>query len=230
MRPHRAPRALGLTLLALGSLVTASSQTPAVEAAGTASALWSRDRTVELVDHMCRTEMGFRRVTLFANGTVRVREEVNGEGQMSLAELPPEHLRGVVRRLLAEDLSEADAERHGPEGDWVERCHLRLKLWEDREEHYSHGPFDSLPLNLSRVLAVVRELAELARVEDPEALPRDYRPRIGDLLRRGDDVLFEVVGFTSDGKGVELQGVEQPLTIFIRPEDLRSEFVGLVRR
>jgi hypothetical protein len=185
-----------------------------------------RDRSLELVDHLCRTEIGSRRVTLFANGTVRLREEIDGERRLALAELPPDHLEGVLQRFLAEDLSEADTDRLTPEGDWIDRCLLRLHIREGVGEQFSHGPFDSLPLSLSRVLSVVAELAEMTRDERSEALPRGYRPQVGDILRRADDVLFEVVGWTSDGKGVELQGVEQPLTLFIRPEDLRSKFTG----
>ena len=43
-------------------------------------------------------------------------------------------------------------------------------------------------------------------------------------------MLFEVLAFTSDGQGVELQGVEQPLTVYIRPGDIRLRFTALVSR
>ena len=41
---------------------------------------------------------------------------------------------------------------------------------------------------------------------------------------------FEVVGFTADGKGVELAGVLQPITLYLPISDLRQSFVRLERR
>jgi hypothetical protein len=220
--------ALAILLLGLAPAWAAGLAPAATE--GPAAAR-SRDRTVELLDHRCRSEMGYRQVTLFANGTVRLRQEVEGELQMSLAELPPDRLDGVLNRLLEEDLSEVDAERLTPRGDWIDSCVLRLRLDEAGEElRFSHGPFDALPLALSRVLAVVAELGEGALRESSRSLPDGYRPRRGDVLRRVDETLFEVVGFTSDGKGVELQGVDQPLTLYLAPEDLHTLFTALVDR
>jgi hypothetical protein len=77
---------------------------------------------------------------------------------------------------------------------------------------------------------VVAELGEGALRESSRSLPDGYRPRRGDVLRRVDETLFEVVGFTSDGKGVELQGVDQPLTLYLAPEDLHTLFTALVDR
>ncbi|HEX2253498.1 MAG TPA: hypothetical protein VHQ65_09545, partial [Thermoanaerobaculia bacterium] len=67
------------------------------------------------------------------------------------------------------------------------------------------------------------------------ALPPGYRPRIGDVLRRLDGVLFRVVRPTveleEDGpSGWELQGVQQPLALYIGEGDVAQEFVELVSR
>jgi len=43
-------------------------------------------------------------------------------------------------------------------------------------------------------------------------------------------VLFKIVDFTVDEKGLELSGVEDPLVIYIAPNDLRKEFVRVVSR
>ena len=45
-------------------------------------------------------------------------------------------------------------------------------------------------------------------------------------MRRGDGELFEVIGLTSDGKGVELNGINQPITIYVALADFRSVFVA----
>jgi hypothetical protein len=61
-------------------------------------------------------------------------------------------------------------------------------------------------------------------------MPAGYEPRPGDVLRRHDGELYEVITLTADRQGVELQGVEQPLTLFVARSELVGEFVELVRR
>ena len=92
--------------------------------------------------------------------------------------------------------------------------------------HFSR--YDSLPLAVATVLRVADELAALTRATSD--LPVGYRPRAGDVLRRADGVNFRVVGFTSDGHGIEMQGVEQPLVLYVRPEDVPGLFEALVSR
>jgi hypothetical protein len=186
------------------------------------------DRSVELLDYRCESELGRRQVTLFANGTVRLWEGLREDPRMTLGELSPEELQGYLRRLRGEDLSEVDATREGPEGSWVERCVLVLSLAESRPRRYAFGRYDSLPLALSSLVRVADEVA--ARALPLDELPVQYEPRSGDVLRRVDGALFEIVGFTTDGQGIELVGRDQPLTLYLQPGDLRGLFEALVSR
>ena len=186
------------------------------------------DRSRELLDHRCANSLGVRQVTLFANGTVRVREGLGKEPKMRLGELGPVELEGYLRRLAAEDLSEVHDRQESTEGEWVERCTLHLTLDGAVERLISFGRYDSLPLQLAAVVRVADELAEKTRTTSE--LPAGYHARVGDVLRRADGVLFAVMGFTSDGVGIELQGVEQPLVVYVRPEDVPSQFEALVSR
>jgi hypothetical protein len=45
-----------------------------------------------------------------------------------------------------------------------------------------------------------------------------------------DGNLYRVESFTVDGKGVELQGVYQPLALYVQRDQLRMEFKALVSR
>ena len=47
---------------------------------------------------------------------------------------------------------------------------------------------------------------------------------------RPDGRRFQVVGLTSDRKGVELNGIDEPLTIFMAIEALRDQFSALAER
>lgn len=189
-------------------------------------------RSTVVLRYDCSSELGRREVTLFANGTVRLREGPPDEEEMDLGELGPEELDGVLARIAGEDLSEAPASYPGVEGEWVERCVLELPLREgEGPSVFRFSRYSSLPLELSRVVAVANELAEVAEKERGTGLPADYEPRPGDVLRREEDgARFRVVDFTTDGKGVELEGLDVPLTLYLPPDALGDVFAEIVSR
>ncbi len=212
----------GRVLLALAALL----------AVAPAAARSEDPRSIELLRYSCTNSIGGRNLTLFANGTLRLREtEEDEEPRMRLAELGRAELAAYLARLGEEDLSEVDV--RGPEasGDWVETCRLKLAL-AGRPEHSSRfGLMDSLPLALGRLLRVVDDLLlEVERLSPRSRLPADYEARAGDRLRRFDGSLYEVVAYTGDGAGLELEGVDEPLVIFITVAALRDEFEELVAR
>jgi hypothetical protein len=190
------------------------------------------DRSLELVRYDCTTDTTRREITLFGNGTIRVRDGQIGNEWMGLAELGPDELQAFVNRFLGEDLSESPNPEKGVEGAWVERCELRLRLPGRPLQTYRFGQYDPLPLNLSRVVRIAQELAEkVPVVKDKDELPADYEPLPGDVLKRvGDGARFRVVGFTADGKGVELQGLDLPLQIYVLKDQIRRTFSGLASR
>ena len=201
-------------------------------AASSAVAAGDDPRSVELLRYGCKSAISHRDLTLFANGTLRLREaETGAEPRMRLAELGRAELAAYLARLVEEDLSEVDV--RGPEasGDWIEICSLELKLEGSVERSLRFGRMDSLPLALGRLLRVVDDLLlEVERLAPRSRLPADYEPRAGDRLRRLDGTLFQVVGYTGDGAGLELEGIDQPLVVFIPLAALRDEFEELVGR
>jgi hypothetical protein len=206
--------ALLLTLLMMAGLPAAAS-----------------DRTTEVVRYDCANDLGRREVTLFGNGTVRLRDGLRDQEAMGLAELDPDELAGALRRLAGEDLSEVRSLPTGVDGSWVEQCKLDLALPGSAARRYEFGRYDALPLPLSRVLRVVEDLAaKVQTLEGARALPADYEPRPGDVLERTDGQLFEIYAFTTDNRGLELWGVDQPLTLYVPLGEVRREFVALVSR
>ena len=188
-------------------------------------------RTWEVARRDCRTSISRQEVTLFANGTLRLRLTGPDLDDLRLAELTPDEVEAFINRLTAEDLSEVPASRDEVLGDWVERCGLYLELPDREPERYFFARFDSLPLALSRINAVVNDM--LAQVENqaPEGgLPPNYHPEPGDVLERSDGQQFRVIALTSDRRGVELSGLDEPLTIYIAIDEVRRQFVSLVNR
>jgi hypothetical protein len=189
------------------------------------------DRSSEVLRLDCASRLGRREVTLFGNGTIRLRDGPIGKEWMGLAELGLEELQGTLRRLADEDLSDASHLPPGVVGDWIEKCDLVLELPGRRRQKFFYGRYDPLPLGLFHVQRVAEELAaKVAVLRDADQLPARYEPRLGDVLRRTDGSRFRVVNFTSDHKGVELDGLDQPLHLIVLGEQMRMEFVGIVSR
>lgn len=188
-------------------------------------------RSVETLRLDCSNSLGRRELTLFGNGTIRLRDGKPGEELMGLAELGPAEYQAFVERLKGESLAEVDRLVQGVEGEWVERCMLSLAL-PDRTPRVLHfGRYDTLPLPLARILLVTQDLAaKVTLLEGVDRLPDDYEPRLHDVLRRVDDNLYRVVAFTVDGQGVELHGVHQPVAIYVQRDQFRMEFKALVSR
>ncbi|KAB2963571.1 MAG: hypothetical protein F9K18_08415 [Thermoanaerobaculia bacterium] len=211
------PRAAALALLVLaGMLPAGAAEDP---------------RSVILVREDCSSTIGRREVTLFANGTVRLREGAPGQEAMRLGEVGAEEVAAFLRRLAEPDLSETDADGEAPGGTWVEACVLELALPEQASRRFRFGRYASHSLALSSLLSVVRDIEAVAATAVREGdLPVRYEPRPGDLLERADGLRFEVIAFTADGLGVELSSPDQPLTIYVPRDDLRTFFVRLLAR
>ncbi|HLE84977.1 MAG TPA: hypothetical protein VJG13_11600 [Thermoanaerobaculia bacterium] len=232
--PRRLRLAVALAVLAAGSAAPAPGQRedrderPSILDSGSHADL----RSLVVLRLDCASDIGRREVTLFGNGTVRLREGPPEEEQMSLGELEPEALEGVVARLEAVDLSEVRAETHGVEGEWVERCLLELPLREGGggPASFRFSRYATLPLELSRVVDLAREVGAAAEGKLGPGLPAGYEPRRGDVLERTDGARFRVVQWTADGKGVELRGLEVPLTLYLPAGGLGEQFVALVSR
>ncbi|MBZ0112054.1 MAG: hypothetical protein K8J08_06315 [Thermoanaerobaculia bacterium] len=188
----------------------------------------------ELADLRCETELTRRQVTLFANGTVRVKEGLHEEMDLRLAELDPVTLRGYTERLAELDFSEVEASQILPtQGAWVEECELDLDIPDvakPLKESLGFTKFDSLPLSLKRAVDLLEDLAAMTNSINIEQLPVDYEPRTGDVLRRKDGQEFRIIGLTSDGKAIEFQGVVNPLTLYLDVKHLRQQFIGIVSR
>ncbi|REJ82148.1 MAG: hypothetical protein DWQ36_21625 [Acidobacteria bacterium] len=200
--------------------------------------LVSRSRTLERLDWTCESSVLRSQLTLFANGTLRLRQSraaAPEEDAMWLRELAPGVLDAYVARL-SEPLRDETPERSETvRGDWLADCVLVLELPGRGPERYEFGSRDVLTLDLERTVGIARELEQLFQddfhpPEGARQLPYDYRPQRGDVLQRHDGVLFEVQGYTADGTGVELLGIEHPLTIYLPADQIAEQFYAIVPR
>jgi len=197
-------------------------------AAGAHAAAVEDPRSLELLRFDCTTGVVRSEVTLFANGTLRLREGDVGEEAMQLAELAPDVREGYLRRLQQESLGGDLAPPPGVDGLWTEQCVLTLDVPDGPAGTASVGAFDSMSLPLSRLVTIARELVALARVQTYVAgIPTGYVPREGDVLIHHDGSRYLIQGWTSDGRGIEVVGLDQPLTIYVAVEELSQQFLSV---
>ena len=135
-------------------------------------------RSIEVVRYDCTTDTTRREVTLFANGTVRVREGWIGNEWMGLTELGPDELQGFLNRLAGEDLSESRNPEKGVEGAWIERCELRLHLGTLlRADEALRITEDALTRTGKKIDAIVASNVRFAGVSPPESVTRSTPSR-----------------------------------------------------
>lgn len=194
---------------------------------------WSRNsdpRSTVLFDLDCASALGRRHLTLFANGTIRLIAGLKGKETMRLGELDPGRLEGFRHRLDQVNLDGAQSMGSSMTGHWVEKCSLSL-LRKETVHRFRFSRYDTLPLAVEQLNLIAKDLAAQVPAEQGgRHLPVGYKPRIGDVLERVDGHRFEVVGFTSDGKGIELEGDTDPITLYLTTAALRERFVALVSR
>ncbi|HVS63273.1 MAG TPA: hypothetical protein VMT85_07165 [Thermoanaerobaculia bacterium] len=225
-----APRALALLLVA-GQAGGAARGSQGPQSFQDSQGPQVSERSLERLRYDCASEIDRRDLTLFANGTVRLRQGAPGIERMWLQELGRESLQAYLNRLAAPLRNETPPSDFTASGEWVERCVLELQLEGRQPERYEFDRFDTLSLDLQRTVVIAKELVEWVDRNAPAAgeafLPLDYEASLGDVLRRPDGIRFRVNGFTVDGNGVELIGIEHPVTLYLAKTELSSYFAAV---
>ena len=193
------------------------------------------DRSIERLLYRCSNDLGRRDITLFANGTVRLREGPWDGQRLFLFELEPEELKSQLQLLESIRKDSLEQRPSFPlgvlEGPWVDRCEIRLELPGERIVRLKVSAHDVPPLWVSRAIHFAEALAARVRpLDEDQQLPLGYRPRPGDVLRDTRGLLYRVVALTGDLGGVELEAEEAPVRAFYTLEDLRESFVALEKR
>lgn len=190
--------------------------------------LMGLDREVFRLD--CANQHYRREVTLFGNGTIRVREGYASAPEMWLGELDEGTTRALITRLMEPDLAEVPETTRTVVGEWVESCRYELRLDAGEPQVFEFQRLDALSLPLQKSLGVaITSLGMVDRTRPSDTrgrLTRDFVPERGDILVAIDGRRFRVSGFTTDKTGVELVGVEQPVVLFAPVVDLHAMFLS----
>ncbi|MCP3962710.1 MAG: hypothetical protein GY719_33140 [bacterium] len=193
------------------------------------------DRSTELLRYQCSSALGRRDVTLFANGTVRLRQGLWEEQEMYLDELLREELSSYVAQLREIQASRSpaatDLAARLPDGEWVEHCEIRLELPDAMPVSYEFSGLEVPPLVVASLIHVAEDLAAFTRplVAD-ERVPSDYQPRIGDVFRTVEGERFRILDFIETPSSVELEGLDTPMRLYMTAGELATAFAVLEPR
>ncbi len=185
-------------------------------------------RSHELLRVNCVTGSIRSDLTLFANGTFRLREGEVGAETMHLSELDPDSRDAFIRRLQAESLGDTVRPFGSLGGIWTESCRLSVDVPDGPAGEVEYGNLERHSLELSRVIRIAEELVTIARAGTRvSGIPDHYQPRRDEILIRRDGARFRVRGLTSDGLGIVLEGLDQPLTLYVALVGLGDQFIGI---
>lgn len=189
-------------------------------------------RSVELFYYGCSDELERRDVTLFANGTLRLRKGPHGVQEMRLEEIGPVELRTHLNRLLriraSRDFPDQLRLEGSVAGRWIDTCRFQLDLPGFSAVRLEVGSFDLLPLELKQLQQYADELEGLTRpLVRPDALPPDYEPQIGDVLRTHEGKVYRIRGRTTDGGALELESLDGAWRIFVPEDEFPEYFAAL---
>lgn len=194
-------------------------------------------RSWDVFQHLCSNPLGSRELTLFLDGTIRLRVRDQEGGEVRLGDLDEEGLARVYATLRStqagigregKEWTASPSQGRGFSGEFLQDCEVRLRLPNLEQKSFRFSPMEITPLWLGQLRQLAEDLAERTEPMVHRALPRSYQPRYGDLLRRRDGVIFRYVGATSDHKAWIMEQVGQPITTYFAVEDLDEIFVAVV--
>lgn len=194
-------------------------------------------RSWDVFHHLCSSPLGSRELTLFLDGTIRLRVRDQEGGEVRLGDLGKESLARVYATLRStqesigregKEWTAPPSQGRGLSGEFLQECEVRLRLPKLERKDFRFSPMEITPLWLGQLRQLAEDLAERTEPLVHQALPRSYQPRYGDLLRRRDGVVFRYVGTTSDRKAWIMEQVGQPITNYFSVADLDELFVAVV--
>lgn len=190
-----------------------------------------------LFRHSCESHLGEREVTLFLDGTIRLRlEDPEGE-ETNSGSLKPENVARTYSTLKSIQTAIGDQDQKnwsrftqpgGITGELLRRCEIYLNLPDLAPEIFHFTTMEGGPLWLEQLRLLSEELGDRTVKQIYRGLPAAYRPKFGDLLRRRDGAVFRFVGMTSDKKAWMVEQVGQPTTTYYSAEEISQVFIGLV--
>ncbi len=185
-------------------------------------------RGEEVLYSGCKSNKRLEDITVFDDGTVAYKKKIEEATEVKLGYLTLEDVKNITTKVLKLLKSVKRYTENKIDGENLVKCELRLS-YNKKKYRFTYLQLDTIDPALATAVAVVWQLKNLTSFS-LSSLPYKYKPKIGDLLLSKDGKKFKVVGYTSDGKGIELENVDSPLVIYLPIEEVKEYFVKLLNK
>lgn len=181
-----------------------------------------------LFEWVSRTRESTGRLTLFTDRTL-VRKLTAGKAvDMKKRKLSEEEYDYYAAYFSdPQSLRAAGSYESGTTGDLLSVCEVTFQLPGGKKWKMSYDTLSTLTFEAVRVKSALEGLYDSFGKVLPS--PTDFSPDKmppGTILRRRDGARFRVIRVDGDHGMVELQGVNEPYTLFLRIDDLRFTFLA----
>jgi hypothetical protein len=183
-----------------------------------------------ILEHIARQGAVVERVTLFPDGMVVWHSRGGTAGERLVRQqLFPEEMAVYLDALTASKIAALKEGDYGGgmEGPVMARWTLRVTPPGVPTRTYTGSGLQAVPLEVGTVLAIADDLRTALRDDKRQVDPFDARePRVGDILVEPNGDRWTVCGTDPDHGSLHFQGIDQPLTRYVKREDLKKVFKG----
>jgi hypothetical protein len=173
-----------------------------------------------------QTTEGYERLTLFADNTLVWKTSVAGRDDVRRKEVAPTETEFYCSYFAREEFWSLPPDlRTGLEGDHLQESRVTLTRPDGSRKAIWFDELSSFSLEGSALRSSLFGLRNLFKARlspanrfTPETLPP------GTTLRRFDGVLFRVRRVIADKEIVELEGVSEPISYFVKLSEMRYQF------
>jgi len=183
-----------------------------------------------VLEHIARQGTTVERLTLFADGMAVWHSRGGLEpDKLVKQQLSPEELAVYRDALAASGIGALKEGNYSErlEGPVLRSWTLKVALPDGRARAFEGNGLEVVPLALGNVLTIMEDL-KLALLEGKrEVDPFEARlPRLGDLLLDPEGGRWQVRGMDDESGSFELKGLDQPMTRYVKRQDLKKVFKG----
>lgn len=179
-----------------------------------------------LFEWIARTRETVSRLTLFSDRTLVRKTALGKQSDIKKRKLSVEEYDYYAAYFSdPESLRAAGSHESGATGDLLSISEVSFQLPDGRKWRMSFDSLSSLTFEAVRVKSALEGLYDSFGKVLPS--PSDFSPEkmpAGTILRRRDGARFRVVHVDPDRSVVELHGLEEPYSLFLKIDELRFTF------
>jgi len=183
------------------------------------------------LDYSIETPTSLQRLSFFESGLVVLHIKAGDANLRKRMILPQGALDEYLKVLPPARMAEIGHDEVLTNGLSDDRGRLRLYRDDGSHEEIEFSNSRVLPADVERLRSSLDDLARILAEDRGATNPlAQYAPRLGDKLISEDMKLFEITSLAADGEIIEFTGLQEPIRLYVKKEDIPSYFHAILRR